>query len=197
VTSGRFVPSSTITIYDAASGPTNVTIEAAPGVDANIDAVLQGDPAGGNASRQNIAGIHVIATGDDDRIVLRNLVFRNWLEAIRVNGGARVTIDNCRFEHNLDYAIRAMGTSMVIVHESTISDTGSRFGAGVGNFAVPGRAVSFEGSSRGLVAKTQIVHSKAEAISNASSLGTTAVQYYQVVTSGNGGGIVNATPVNF
>ncbi|HYC94007.1 MAG TPA: right-handed parallel beta-helix repeat-containing protein [Thermoanaerobaculia bacterium] len=197
VTSGRFVPSSTVRIGDAPSGPTNVTIEAAPGVTALFDAVLQGDPAGGNTLRQNIAGILVDATGDDDRIVFRNLTIQNWVEGIRVTGGARVTIDNCRFEHNLNYAVRAMGTSLVIVYESTITDTGTRGGSGVSNFGVPGRAVSYEESARGMVARSQIFNSKADAVTNESSLGTSAVFHHQVVISGNGGGIVNATPIGF
>ena len=195
VASGRFVPSTTISLPDAGVGPTNVTIEAAPGVNAVIDAVLQGDPMGGNVTRQNIVGMLISASGNDDRIVLRNLVFRNWLEALRVTGGARVTIDNCKFEHNLDYAIRAMGTSQVIVYESSIIDTGSRNGAGVSNFPVPGRGMSFEGSSRGLVAKSQILTSTSDALVNSSALGTGAVSHYQLVVSENGGGIVNATPI--
>jgi len=36
--------------------PGNVTIEAAPGVVAEIDAVFQGDPAGGNPLRQGLTG---------------------------------------------------------------------------------------------------------------------------------------------
>lgn len=54
VTSGVFAETLTIT---GANG--NVQLEAAPGVDANIDAVLQGDP--GNAARQNAPGIIVDA----------------------------------------------------------------------------------------------------------------------------------------
>lgn len=197
VTSGRFIPSTTVRIGDAPSGPTNVTIEAAPGVTALFDAVLQGDPAGGNSNRQNVVGILVEATGDDDRIVFRNLVIQNWFEGIRSTGGARVTIDNCKFEHNLNHAVRAMGTSLVIVYESTITDTGTRGGAGVSNFAFPGRGVSYEESARGMVAKSQIFNSKGDAVANESSLGTSAVFHHQVVISGNGGGIVNATPINF
>lgn len=195
VTSGRFVPSTTITIPDAASGPTNLTIEAAPGVLAVIDAVLDGD--NGNTTRQNIVGMLITASGGDDRIVLRNLTFRNWLEAIRSNGGARVTIDNCKFERNLDYAIRVQGTTLLIMLDSTIADTGSRNGSGVSNFPVPGRGMSFEGSSRGLIARSSISGSTADALVNASALGTAAVSHYQLVINGNGGGIVNATAISY
>jgi hypothetical protein len=198
VTSGRFIPSSTVRIGDAPGGaPTHVTIEAAPGVIAIFDAVLQGDPAGGNTMRQNIVGFLVEATADSDRIVFRNLIIKNWFEGIRVSGGARVTVDNCKFEHNLNHAVRAMGTSLVLVYESTITDTGTRGGAGVSNFAFPGRGVSYEESSRGMVAKSQIFTNKGDAVHNQSSLGTSAVFHHQVVISGNGGGIVNATPINF
>lgn len=196
VTSGRFVEPSTLTIPDAASGPTHLTIEAAPGVVAVIGAVLQGDPAGGNVARQMAAGINITATGGDDRIVLRNLSFQNWSEAVRISAGATVTIDNCKFERNLDYAIRVMGTALLIVHETTIMNTGTRAGS-VGSTPFPGRAISFENASRGLVTKSFISGSAAEALANTSSLGVGAVSHYQLVVGLNGGGIVNATAINY
>lgn len=197
VASGRFVPPTTITIPDAPSGPTHLTIEAAPGVSALIDAVLQGDPAGGNTTRQNVVGIHITASGADDRVVLRNLTFRNWAEAVRVNGGARVIIENCTFEHNLDYALRVMGSANVAVYGSRFFDTGSRFGAGVTSFANPGTAISYEGSTSGLVSKSVIINSIGATISNTSSGGATAVKYYQTVVGANGSGIINATATSF
>ena len=197
VTSGRFYPLSGLSIPDAVSGPTHLTIEAAPGVLAAIDAVFQGDPAGGNTQRQNIAAVNITATGLDDRIVLRNLVFRNWTEGVRSSGGATVTIDNCKFERNLDYAIRALGSTLLIVYESTIVDTGFRVGGNVPTAPLPGRGISFEGSSRGLVAKSSIYGSAAEALSNTSLLGVGAVSHYQLVIGANASGIVNATAINY
>ena len=195
VASGRFVPATTITIGDAASGPTLLTIEAAPGVSALIDAVLDGDQ--GNAARQNVAGLHITASNSNDRITLRNLTFRNWAEAIRVNGGARVTIENCIFEHNLDYALRVMGTAHVGVYGSRFFETGSRFGTGVTAFAAPGTAISFEGSTTGLISKTAVFNSIGAIINNTSSGGANAVRFYQLVHGANGTGIVNANPTGF
>ena len=196
VTSGRFVPTTTISIPNVA-GVTHLTIEAAPGVSALIDAVLQGDPASGSTTRQNVVGMHITAADANDRIVLRNLVFRNWAEGVRVNGGARVTIENCTFHHNLDYGLRVMGSAHVAVSNTRFFDTGTRSGVGVTSFAAPGTAIRFEDSSSGVISKSIIVNSIGNALVNNSSGGATAVRYYQLVTGANGAGIVNATRTDF
>lgn len=193
VASGRFAEQ--IVIGDLA-GPTFVTIEAAPGVSAAIDAVFQGDPAGGNATRQAGIGISVTATGTDDRILLRNLAIRSWAEGVRVSSGARVTIDNCRFEHNLDYAVRVQGSSHVAIYRSQITDTGFRTGANVNNVPAAGTGgtgVFFEGTSRGVVATSVIFGSFRNGLLNSSTMGRGAVRYHDVVADGNTtAGVVNA-----
>ena len=197
VGSGRHTLPTSLAIPDAASGPTLLTIQAAPGVVALIDAVAQGDATANNNLRQNIAGFHITATGADDRIVLRNLTFRNWSEAVRVNGGARVVIENCVFEHNIDYGVRVMGSANVVVQDSQFFETGWRFGVTTTPVATPGTAIAYEGSSTGLVSKSVILNSVASSISSTSSGGATAVRYFQVVLGGNGSGIVNATAIGF
>lgn len=193
--SGRFVLPTSLAIGDVA-GPTLLTIEAAPGEAALIDAVAQGDTLANNNFRQTIAGVHITASNVEDRIVLRNLTFRNWSEAIRVNGGARVVVENCTFEHNLDYAVRVMGSAHVMITGSRMFDTGSRFAGTVTPVGV-GTAIQFEGTSSGLVSKTAIFNSTGTAINNASSGGASAVRFFQVIVGGNGSGILNATPVTF
>lgn len=196
VTSGRFVPATSISIGDRPDGPTHLTIEAAPGVSANIDAILQGDPGGGNTTRPNFAGMHITSSNTDDRIVLRNLIFRNWAEAVRVNGAARVVIENCTFEHNLDFGVRVLGSAHVTINGSKFLDTGSRFGTGL-PAAGPGIPMQFEGSTAGVVSRSVIFNSSGSVLVNNSSGGAAAVSFFQLVYAANGGGIVNATKVDF
>ncbi len=150
VTSGRFPE---VLVITGSNG--NVTLEAAPGVDASIDAVLAGFP--GNVERQDMAGITVDA-GDNRSIILRNLTIRNWSTGIVVEGDSHLTIDNCRVEQNLNYGIRVRGSARVAITHCQVIGTGYRVGAaGSSPDAVvpdPGTGIRFEGSSRGLLANT-------------------------------------------
>lgn len=187
VTSGRF--SEQIQIVNPSG---NIEIVAAPGVEANIDAVFQGDPAGLNNARQESVGIVFIATSDR-RILLRNLSIRNWIEGIRVGGNARVTVEDCRIDGNRDYGVRAIDNARIAIYRSQINSTGFRIGSAT-NTPNPGHGISFEGSSGGLVAQTLITGSFSRALSNTSSLGAAGVRYYEVFTSHNGtDAITNAT----
>jgi parallel beta-helix repeat protein len=151
VTSGRFPEILSIT---GSNG--NVTLEAAPGVDASIDAVLAGFP--GNVDRQNATGITINAPNNRS-IILRNLSIRNWNAGIEVLGDSHVTIDNCRVEQNLHYGIRVQGNSRVAITRCQVIGTGYRVGAAGNSPDVdqpdPGTGIQFEGASRGLVAETQ------------------------------------------
>ncbi len=153
VTSGRFVEQINIT---GANG--NVVIQAAPGVDANIDAVLSG--LSGNAERQNQPGIIVDAPANR-RIVLRHLNIRNWLVGIQVQGESQVVIEGCYIEHNLNYGVRVMGRSNATIGKCTIDSTGFRKGAAGDSPDVdrprPGTGISFENASGGLVANSKVV----------------------------------------
>lgn len=148
VTSGRFPEGLLIT---GSNG--NVTIEAAPGVDANLDAVLAG--TAGNVERQDVPGIVVDAPANRS-IILRNLTIRNWRTGIVVQGDSHVLIDNCRIEQNLDYGIRATGAGVrAAIVNSQVIGTGFRVGA-AGNapdvqIPVPGTGISFEAGAAGSV----------------------------------------------
>lgn len=166
VTSGRFLSSVQIT---AANG--HVTLEGAPGVEANIEAVRAGDA--GNAMRQTVPGI-VVAVPDAvaaNRIVtIRNIVSRNWTEGIVVMGNSRVIIDNCRIENNTNFGIRAMGGSRVTVNNSQVTASGFRTGAApVVNTPMPGTGIRYEGTATGTVAFTMVSSSVAAGISNGTS----------------------------
>lgn len=133
VTSGRFAENIFIGTNNlcgpgcpGVADPGNVTLEAAPGVAAIIDAVLQGDPAGGNTSRQASNGIRVSYTNPGRRVTLRNLMVRNWDFGIDISGTSNVTIDNCRIENNNNGGIRIGGDARMVVTDSQVIATGFR-----------------------------------------------------------------------
>jgi hypothetical protein len=106
VASGRFAEQVVIT---AANG--NVTLQAAPGVEAAIDAVLQGDPGGGNAVRLGQVGI-VVGFPGQHSVTLKNLTVRNWVIGIDVAFGQAALID-VRVVNNVHFGVRVRGSSEV------------------------------------------------------------------------------------
>ena len=89
------------------ANPGNVTIEAVPGVNADINAVQQGDPLGGNTTRQGTTGIYVLYPAAFPNVVtLRNLSIRNFGEGITAVLNSKVIIDNCRIEGNQNSGVR-------------------------------------------------------------------------------------------
>lgn len=170
VTSGRFREIVTIT---GANG--NVSLEAAPGVEANIDAVIAGArgnefPNLSNAAAQAAPGIIVDAPANRV-IVIRNIMTRNWTQGIVVRGNSRVTIDNVRAEFNTDFGINVLDNARVTITNSQVNGTGFRAGA-TGNFPsetdvpAPGHGISFSGSSRGSVLNTTVSHNFAVGLVN-------------------------------
>lgn len=164
VTSGRFRESLTIT---GANG--NVTIEAAPGVDALIDAVIADPgrssqfPGTTNASAQALPAI-IVNSAANRIVILRNLAIRNWATGIQVGGASRVTIDNCRLDSNVNFGIDVTGSARVNISNSQINATGYRTGAtgsfpSENNIPAPGHGVSFRGTSRGAVYMSSITSS--------------------------------------
>jgi hypothetical protein len=200
VTSGRFAEILAITPGTATFNHGNVILQAAPGVEAQIDAVFQGDPAGGNNTRQAAVGITVNGSSAST-VILRNLSIRNWTEGVQVQDSSRLTIDNCRIENNVNFGVRALGASQVAIHNSNVNATGYRSGtlglcpsgACIPN---PGHAISFEGASAGTVTQTLVSNNFNRAISNT---GTGVVTYRGVFIHNNGSvpAIVGATRVDF
>lgn len=162
----------TITIVSSGTFPEvvtltgNITLQAAPGVDANIDAVLQGDP--GSGPRQSQPGIIVNAPANR-YVVIRNITSRNWTSGIQVNGESRVSIENCRLEHNVNYGIEVNDNARVKVDKSEVIATGFRLNPATGDFPTvaqpaPGIGISFEDNSRGAVFRTEVAGSFAAGI---------------------------------
>lgn len=170
VTSGRFHEQLNIT---NANG--NTTVEAAPGVEATIDAVATGDragqfPASNNATRQAQPGV-IVNSPANRYATLRNLVIRNWTDGIQIQGASRVAIDNCRLEGNVNHGIQALGTSRVTITNSQIQSTGFRVGA-TGSFPSdanqpdPGIGVAYRGSSQGTLMSTTVSGSFSIGVAN-------------------------------
>jgi hypothetical protein len=166
VTSGRFPETVNIT------GP--VTLEGAPGVEADIEAFLAatdprlaqvGDtnPMMGNAGRANAPGIIVnVPVATARPVVIRNITSRNWTDGIRVVAG-QVKIENVRIEHNTNHGINVLGDSRVQISNSSIDATGFRINPTLGMFPLmnapaPGIGVRFQGTSTGSIQNTSITN---------------------------------------
>lgn len=161
VTSGRFAE---VVVISAANG--NVVLEAAPGVEADIDAVIGGNPDGRNGDRQGVAGI-VVSAPADRIVVIRNITTRNWAEGIRVQGASRVLLDGIRASNNRDFGVRVRGAARVSIVNSAVVASGFRSGAApVDNTPNPGIGVEFEATSSGTVAFSTISSSFAAGLSN-------------------------------
>jgi hypothetical protein len=172
VASGRFAETLVIGNPLVAGGPGssnpgNVTIEAAPGVEANIDAVLDGDTATANKNRQSKVGVTINYTPSfPSRVVtLRNLSIRNFVIGVDVVGISRVNIDNCRFENNARTNLRVRNTSMTVVTSSQIQSAGFRIGT-VSSAGEPGDGVQVLKGSKLRVADTTIAHNRGAGINN-------------------------------
>jgi len=168
VTSGRFREIVSIT---AANG--NVTLEAAPGVEANIDAVVAGARANQfptTTATQASPGI-VVDAASNRSVTIRNIVSRNWTDGIRILNNSRVTIDNCRLEGNVNNGIDVSGNARVTITNSHVNYTGFRAGAAgdfpsAANQPNPGIGVAFRGGATGTVVNTTVTGSFASGIAN-------------------------------
>ncbi len=154
VTSGLFAEQVTL------SG--NVTLEAAAGVEANLDAVRQGDP--GSTARQGQPGIIVNAPANR-QVVVRNIQSRNWTSGFQINGDSRVALEGVRAEHNTNYGIEITGNVKVAISDSEVYATGRRVNPMTGDFPSaanrpdPGTGIEFDDRSTGTVFFTRVTGS--------------------------------------
>lgn len=161
VTSGTFAEAIQLT--------GNITLEAAPGVSANIDAVLQGDQNSG--SRQGQVGIRIDAPANR-YVIVRNVTLRNWITGVGIFGDSRVLLDNVKIDHTVNWGVHALDNSKVMVHGSTINATGYRLNPCTGDFPsartpMPGHGIEFSDSSSGALIDTIITGSFGTAVVNA------------------------------
>jgi hypothetical protein len=154
VTSGLFAETVTL------SG--NVTLEAAAGVEANVDALRQGDP--GSTARQARPGIIVDAPANR-QVVIRNIQSRNWTSGFQIKGESRVALEGVRAEHNVNYGIEIDDNAKVAISDSEVYATGRRVNPMTGDFPSaanrpdPGIGIEFDGGSSGTVFFTRVTGS--------------------------------------
>jgi hypothetical protein len=147
----------------------NVTLQAAPGVEANIDAVLQGRPP-----LQGQPGIIVNSGSFDHTQVIRNITSKNWTSGIRVMGRSRVAIENCRLENNVNYGIEILDNARVTISDTKVRGTGFRINPVTGTSPSPvgpnpGIGIEFAGNSNGTVFSTSVSQSFRAGISDVST----------------------------
>lgn len=145
----------------------NVTLQGAPGVVANIDAVVQGEP--GSGGRQNAPGI-IINAPANRYVVIRNITSRNWTSGIQINGDSRVAIQNCKIENNVNYGIEVTGNARVAISNTEVHGSGFRQSPS-GDFPTtsnpnPGKGIEFDDNSSGSIFATTVSGSFAAGISD-------------------------------
>jgi Right handed beta helix region len=161
VTSGNFAEVVNIT--------NQVTIEAAPGVLANIEAFLAGpDPrrqqfptAAGDANALQRAPGIVINSPANRYVILRNLSVTNWTDGVRVMGNSHVLIDDVEIDHNINNGIVISDNAEVLITNSQITSTGFRLNPVTGDFPgvmapMAGAALNLQGTSKTAIANSTI-----------------------------------------
>jgi hypothetical protein len=169
VTSGNFAEVVSIT--------NQVTIEAAPGVLANIEAFLAGpDPrrqqfptAAGDANALQRAPGIVINSPANRYVILRNLSVTNWTDGIRVMGNSHVLIDDVQVDHNINNGIVISDNAEVLIKNSAITSTGFRLNPVTGDFPgvmapMNGVGLNLQGTSRTAITDSSISGNFAQAV---------------------------------
>lgn len=158
VASGTFPEIVTLNPTDGS----NIELVGAPGVDVNIDAVVQGDP--GSADRQAAPGI-IVDGCDTCRVTVRNVTSRNWTDGVLVKGYSHATLDEVRVVSNLNYGIEVVDQARVAISESDVNASGFRkSAAGVGT-PNPGIGIEFDDDSYGSIYDTSVTGSFGAGIS--------------------------------
>jgi hypothetical protein len=160
VTSGRFNEQINL---NAVNGVT--ILEAAPGVEATIDAIVPGDA--GNAARLAGAGITVDVPTNDRVVILRNLTIRNFAVGLLMKSRAHVVVENCRFDSNLNANVMVQDGSDLTMTNCSVISAGMRFTPNR-NTAAPGDGIVFSGDSRGSISRTTIAYNEGVGIRNTS-----------------------------
>ncbi|HEX8069813.1 MAG TPA: right-handed parallel beta-helix repeat-containing protein [Pyrinomonadaceae bacterium] len=194
VASGRYPEQ--ITILNNAPlfpNPGNVQIEAAAGVAANIDAVLSGDPAGGNNTRQNGVGIRV-ETPAGRITTLRNLTIRNFAIGVEADGVSRVNIDNCNIDNNRDLGLLATSVARLTVNNTRINGTGFRVNPAVNNTPTGGHGIEFRQVSGGVISNTVISNSAGCGLSNQTTGNSTNIRIFHVILADDDAGGICSAP---
>jgi hypothetical protein len=174
VTSGRFVEVVNI------MGTGQVTLEAAPGVDVDIEAfIVPADrriadfpAAQANPFALQAAPGIVINSPNDRYVVIRNVSVINWTDGIRISGDSHVLLDNVRVEHNINNGVAINDNAKVAIFRSSINSTGFRTNPRTGNFPtemapMPGAGVNVGATARADINASSITGNFDEGIKRA------------------------------
>ena len=153
VTNGTFPEAVRLTPVEGAS----VTLEAAPGVRATLDAVVQGQA--GNADRATQSGIHVRGCGGC-QVTVRNLATRNFARGLAIHGQSNVLLVGVRAEGNLNYGIKAMDRARLTVRSAVVNATGYRKDAAGVAKAEPGIGVRILDDARASLHNATVSNSR-------------------------------------
>lgn len=201
VRSGRFAEAIYIGVTQLGPGspgvanPGNVTLEAAPGVHAIIDAVLQGDPAGLNTSRQAGTGIAVSysANGATRLVTLRNLTIRNYDIGIGVSQNTRINIEDCRLENNLNFGISLSNATRAVITGTSVTGTGFRIPGG--NFTLDRSGILINQSAQAKIMNSIVSHGTSFGIYNKTANSANAVLYKVGAYFNDGGNVIGPTTI--
>ncbi len=218
VTSGRFGEGINLDVDNNTLANTtggNIIIQAAPGVDCNIEAFFGGagnagrsanfsaDNAAANTGRQAAPGI-TIDTPVDRQVIIRNLVIENWADCVTVSGTSRVVLDNVRCNNNIGVGVRVADTANVELVNSSILSAGFRQTGGGTNFPsgtgatddpnFDGRGVVCTGTSTCRLTTSQVKASCNDGVTQGASA-VVVVRGSSVTDSGNVTGV--CTGVDF
>ncbi len=212
VTSGTF--SSVVEIFGSNG---NVTVQAAPGVEAIITNTVPPFVAG-NAEPQatvksairplrsftpGFTGIFIDTLSSDRTapqyknryVTLRNLTVRNSAVGVFITGNSNVAIENCRFENNIDRGIDVTGNAKVSISKTEVHATNFG-GSDITDVRVPsniGTGIVFRGRSSGTIFLTTVSGSLSAGISNQTGR-SDAVCAYLVSVFANGTNFVGVRP---
>ena len=161
----------------------NVTIEAAPGVMAVLDAVLQGDPD--NTARQSQTAITLNGTLDK-RITLRNFTIRNWATGILATGQSQVNMDNMKFENNVNYGVYLALNGRLTLSNSFITATGYRNTSPTTITPNPGVGLRIDGGGAATILSTVISNNFSQGLQNNNVNASVCVSQSAIYNNGGG-----------
>ncbi len=139
----------------------SVTLEAAPGVRATIDAVVQGEA--GNADRAARTGV-LVRGCSECRVTVRNITTRNFARGFAVLGESRALLQRVRAEGNLDYGIKAADRARLVSRSLIVNATGFRKDAAGVAEADPGVGVRIAESAKASIFHGTVSNSRGAGI---------------------------------
>ena len=165
----------------------NVTLEAAPGVTAILDAVLAGDP--NNTARQSQTAITIDAQLDK-RIIIKNITIRNWATGVFMTGQSQVSMENVKLENNVNFGIFVELNGRLTLINSSIIATGYRTGSAGNSPSVvvpnPGVSLRISGGGGAMILSSTISNGFSYGLQNLNAGAPVCVSQSAIYNNGSG-----------